>query len=92
MEEHLVTAPDKRARKKQHRDEVRAVQQAALQRRRNMRLLGAIALLAGLVVAAMIFSNEETGAPEPASPGADEAAAPTDAAACGAEPPPAATC
>ncbi len=83
-----MTAPDKRARKKQHRGEVRAAQQAALQRRRNMRLLGAIALLAGLVVAAMIFSNEETGAPEPASPAADEPAAPADAAACGAEPPP----
>ncbi len=81
-----MTVPDKRARKKQHRDELRAAQQAALQRRRNMRLLGALGLLAAIVVAAMIFSKEDPAA-EPETPAAGATDAAAESAACGAEPP-----
>lgn len=80
-----MSVPDKRARKKQHRDEMRAAQQAALQRRRNMRLLGAMLVLAILVGGAIFFSREET---EPAAPDAGTAAEPQAEAACGAEAPP----
>ena len=82
-----MTAPDKRTRKKQHRDEIRAAQQAALQRRRNMRLLGAMLVLAILIGGAIFFSGDET---EPAGPEQDAAAPeePEAEAACGAEAPP----
>lgn len=83
----MSQTPDKRARKKQHRDEVRAAQQAALQRRRNMRLLGAMLVLAVLVGGAIFFSREDT---EPAAnePAASEEPQPETEAACGAEAPP----
>ena len=84
-----MSAPDKRARKKQHRDEIRAAQQAALQRRRNIRLLGAIVVLALLVGGAIFFSKDEEE-PEPKAPAAETTTEPEPAAgaACGAEPPP----
>jgi peptidylprolyl isomerase len=93
VEGNLVTAPDKRARKKQHRDEIRAAQQAALQRRRNMRLLGAMLVLVVLIGGAIFFSRDDT---EPAAPEQDAAAVEPEAeavepeaeAACGAEAPP----
>lgn len=90
MEEDLVSqVPDKRARKKQHRDEVRAAQQAALQRRRNLRLLGAMLVLGVLVGGAIFFSQEDA----PEAPGAEagspaEDPEPEAEAACGAEAPP----
>lgn len=87
--------PDKRARKKQHRDEIRAAQQAALQRRRNMRLLGAMLVLAVLIGGAIFFSREDAPEPAAADSGAaaeepDDAASqePAAEAACGAEAPP----
>jgi cyclophilin family peptidyl-prolyl cis-trans isomerase len=80
-----VTAPDKRARQKQRRDEIRAAQAAALRRRRNVRLLGALGLLAVIVVGAVFFSGEDGGNDPAGNTSAEE---PEAAAACGAEPPP----
>ena len=88
MEEYLVSVPDKRARKKQHRDEMRAAQQAALARRRNMRLLGAMLVLAVLVGGAIFFSQEEDTEPSASAPGAASSPEPEAEAACGAEAPP----
>jgi cyclophilin family peptidyl-prolyl cis-trans isomerase len=79
-----VTAPDKRARQKQRRDEIRAAQQAALRRRRNVRLLGALGLLAVIVVGAVFFSGDEEGNDPSAGTPPEQ---PDAAAACGAEPP-----
>ncbi|HJR44304.1 MAG TPA: peptidylprolyl isomerase [Actinomycetota bacterium] len=86
-----MTAPDKRARKKQHRDEMLAAQQAALSRRRNIRLIGVLTLLVLLVGGAIFFSNDEQDEPSP--PAAQEEQeqeqdAATAEAACGAEAPP----
>ena len=90
MEEDLVSqVPDKRARKKQHRDEIRAAQQAALQRRRNMRLLGAMLVLAVLIGGAIVFSRDDAPEPVATEEPKDAATAPEGAeAACGAEAPP----
>ena len=73
-----MTAQEKRARKKQHRDEIRAARQAELKRRRNIRLVAVVGLLVVLVGGAIAFSGE--GGEE------DEEQEPT--AACGAEAPP----
>ena len=84
-----MTAPDKRARKKQHRDEMRAAREAALRRRRNVRLLGTLALLAVLIGGAIVFSKDDRSTPPGAQGGAEETPdqQPTEAA-CGAEVPP----
>jgi len=74
-----VTAQEKRARKKQHRDEIRAARQAELKRRRNIRLVAVVGLLVVLVGGAIAFSGE--GGEED-----EEEQEPT--AACGAEAPP----
>lgn len=84
-----MTAPDKRARKKQHRDEIRAAQEAARTRRRNMRLLGVLTVLVLLVGAAIYFSDD--GGEDQTTPAAQqEQEEEPVGAACGAEPPPAA--
>ena len=83
-----MTAPDKRARKKQHRDEIRAAQQAALARRRNMRLLGAMLVLAVLIGGSIFFSQDDDAQPGASAPGAGAEAEPEAEAACGAEAPP----
>ena len=74
-----MTAQEKRARKKQHRDEIRAARQAELKRRRNIRLVAVVGLLVVLVGGAIAFSGE--GGEED-----EEEQEPT--AACGAEAPP----
>lgn len=84
-----MTNPDKRARKKQHRDELRAQREAALRRRRNVRLLGFMTLLVVIVGAAIIFSKDD----RETRPGAQGGASPSPepwptVAACGAEVPP----
>ena len=84
----MSQVPDKRARKKQHRNEMRAAQQAALARRRNMRLLGAMLVLAVLVGGAIFFSQEEDTEPSDSAPEAASSPEPEAEAACGAEPPP----
>ncbi len=80
-----MTAPDKRARNKQHRDEIRAARLAELKRRRNIRLTVAVGLLVVLVGGAIAFSGEEPG-----SGGGRRANQAEDQpeAACGAEAPP----
>lgn len=82
-----MTAPDKRARKKQHRDELRAAQEAARTRRRNMRLIGALTVLVVLVGAAIFFSGDDADEPAPAAQ--EQQDEEPVGAACGAEPPPA---
>ena len=84
-----MTAPDKRARKKQHRDEIRAAREAALRRRRNVRLLGFLALLVVLVGGAIAFSKDDRTTPPGAQGGGQETPEPRPTvAACGAEVPP----
>lgn len=78
-----MTAQDKRARKKQHRDEIRAARDAELKRRRNIRLLVLVGLLVVLVGGAIAFSGEEQGEPAATDEPAEQAEA-----ACGAEAPP----
>ncbi len=89
-----MTAPDKRARKKQHRDEILAAREAELRRRRNFRVLGVVALLAALVAGAIIFSGEDkkdattaAGGGAEQTPAADDGTGRPDEAACGAEVP-----
>jgi peptidylprolyl isomerase len=95
-----MTAPDKRARKKEHRDAVVAAREAALRRRRNIRLGSALAVVAALVGFALFSSRGDepgpqaggaptSGATSPA-PTAPPTSAPSDEAACGAKPPKAA--
>lgn len=79
-----MTAQDKRARKKQHRDEIRAAQEAELRRRRNIRLLVLVGLIVALVVGAIAFGGEDEGEPAPKADQQDE----KPEAACGAEAPP----
>ena len=79
-----MTAQDKRARKKQHRDEMRAQQQAELRRRRNIRLIVLVGLLAALVGGAIAFGGED----EPPADQAAEQPEEQPEAACGAEAPP----
>lgn len=55
-------ANDKRARKKQHRDEQRAQYQAALRKRRVARVLGVLLVL-GVVAGFALASGEEDGEP-----------------------------
>jgi peptidylprolyl isomerase len=95
-----MPAQEKRARKKEHRDAVMAARMAALRRRRNIRLGGALVVVAALVGLAIFNSGkDEPKTPAGGSPtsvptgGPTDGAAtppPADVAACGAKPPPAA--
>jgi cyclophilin family peptidyl-prolyl cis-trans isomerase len=84
-------ATEKRARKKQHRDEVLAMREAEMRRRRWARL-GAVGLVIALIVGLAIFSGDDEGGGdnEPASSATEpEESAPPEpgAVACGAEAP-----
>ena len=79
-----MTAQAKRARKKQHRDEILAAQMAALRRRRNIRLAVLVGVIVALVGSAIVFSGEDD---EPADDQATERPEQAEAA-CGAEAPP----
>jgi cyclophilin family peptidyl-prolyl cis-trans isomerase len=85
-------ATDKRARKKQHRDEILA-ERAANLRRRRMERIGAVAFVGLAIVGLAIFTGRGDDEPnnQPAAPAASPTPEPTlAAAACGAEAPPAA--
>ena len=75
-------ATEKRARKKEHRDQVVAEREAALRRRRLARF-GTVAALLAAVIGFALFSGR--GDEEPA---AEATPGPSAAAACDAEPPP----
>lgn len=79
-------ASDKRARKKSFRDEAVAAREAALRRRRYIRL-GVLGLVIAAVVGWAVFSGRDEGKPVADTKDATEDEA---LAACGAEPPPAA--
>jgi cyclophilin family peptidyl-prolyl cis-trans isomerase len=74
-------ATDKRARKKEHRDQLAAERQAALRKRRLARF-GGIALVLAAVIGWALLSGRDEGEPT-----AEETPRPA-AAACDAEPPP----
>jgi peptidylprolyl isomerase len=91
-------ATEKRARKKEHRDAVLAAREAALRRRRNIRLGAAVGVIGVLVGLAMFNSGDDGsnttagGEPTPVTtpseePTAPPTQAPSDKAACGAKPP-----
>jgi cyclophilin family peptidyl-prolyl cis-trans isomerase len=86
-------ATEKRARKKQYRDERRAAMEAALRRRRLIRLMSVLVVLGVVVALAFVFGEDES---EPAAdrdrnPQASESVSAEPQAgevACGAERPP----
>ncbi|MEA2446864.1 MAG: hypothetical protein QOK47_501 [Actinomycetota bacterium] len=92
-----MAPPEKRVRKKEHRDAMVAAREAALRRRRNIRL-GAALVVVGALVGLAIFNskdegpNTQAGGKPATTPGGSPAptAPPTtssDEAACGAKPP-----
>jgi cyclophilin family peptidyl-prolyl cis-trans isomerase len=85
-------ATEKRARKKAHRDEARAVREAALRRRRNARISSVVIVLL-VVLGLALFATKDSGSKKneaAATPTSNPSPSSAVAAACkGAPPPPA---